>query len=106
MQAAQITATIATIKARDTGDNEDPRTELDLHANMVFLGAHAFIFESTNRTCNVQPFDPSLGIVSKKPIADSAVLYKLVNLPQFNSKFQVLLSVKPYLLVLLNFNQY
>ena len=76
MQAAQIAATIATITARDEGDNEDPSTELYSHANMVVLCAHAFIFESTNRTCNVQPFDPSLGIVSKKPIADSAVLYK------------------------------
>ena len=44
--------------ARDAVYNEDPRTELDYHANMVVLGAHAFIFESTNRTCNVQPFDP------------------------------------------------
>ena len=46
MQEAQISATIATITARDAGDNEDPRTELDSHDNMVVLGAHAFIFES------------------------------------------------------------
>ena len=76
MQAAQISATIATITERDAGDNEDPRTELDSHANMVFLGAHAFIFESTNRTCNVQPFDPSLGTASKIPIVDGAVVYE------------------------------
>ena len=68
MQAAQISATIATITARDAGDNEDPRTDLDSYANMVFLGAHAFIFESTNRTCNVQPFDPSLVIASKSQL--------------------------------------
>ena len=43
MQAAQIAATISTITARDAGDNEDPRTELDSHANMLILGAHAFI---------------------------------------------------------------
>ena len=61
MQAAKITATIAKITARNAGDNEDPRTELDSHVNMVVIGAHAFIFESTNRTCNVQPFDTSLG---------------------------------------------
>ena len=61
MQAAQIAATIATITARDAGDNEDPRIEIDSHANMVVLGAHAFIFVSKNRICNVQPFDPSLG---------------------------------------------
>ena len=44
MQAAQFSATVATITARDAGDNEDPRTELDSHAKMVVLGAHAFIF--------------------------------------------------------------
>ena len=76
MQAAQIAATIATITARDAGDNEDPSTELDLHANMFVLGAHAFIFESKNRTCNVQPFDPSLGTASKIPIVDGAVVYE------------------------------
>ena len=43
---------------------------------MVFLGAHVLIFESTNRTCNVQPFDPSLGIALKIPIVDGAVVYK------------------------------
>ena len=43
---------------------------------MVVLGAHAFIFESTNRTCNVQPFDPSLGTASKIPIVDGAVVYE------------------------------
>ena len=74
MQAAQIADTIATITARDAGDNEDPSTELDLHANMFVLGAHAFIFESTKRTCNVQTFDPSLGIASKIPIVDGAVV--------------------------------
>ena len=75
MQAAQISDPIATITARDAGDNEDPRTELDSNANMVVLDAHAFIFESTKLTCNVQPFDPSLEIASKIPIVDGAVVY-------------------------------
>ena len=43
---------------------------------MVVLGAHAFVFESTKRTCNVQPFDPSLGTASKIPIVDGAIVYK------------------------------
>ena len=76
MQASQIAATIATITARDAGDNEYPRTELDYHAKMVICGAHAFIFESTNRTCNVHPFDPSLGIAPKIPTMDGAVVYE------------------------------
>ena len=48
----------------------------DSHANMVVLGAYAFIFESTNRTCNVHPFNPSLGTASKISIVDVAVVYK------------------------------
>ena len=48
MQASQISATIVTITERDAGDNEDPRTELYSHANMVVLGANACIFDSTN----------------------------------------------------------
>ena len=75
MQAAQIAVTIATITARYARDNEYPRTELDSHVNMDVLGAHAFIFEYTNRTCNVQPFDPNIGTVSKIPIVDGAVVY-------------------------------
>ena len=76
MQEDQNFATIATITARDAGDNEDLRTDMDSHANMVVLVADAFIFESTNRTCNVQPFDPSLGTSSKIPIVDGAVVYE------------------------------
>ena len=43
---------------------------------MVVLCAHAFIFESTNRTCNFQPFDPTLGTASKFPIVDGAIVYE------------------------------
>ena len=43
---------------------------------MVVLGTHVFIFESTNRTCNVQLFDPSLGTASKIPIVYGAIVYK------------------------------
>ena len=91
MQAAQIAATIATITARDEGDNEDPSTELDYHTNMVVLGAHAFIFESTNRTCNFQPFDPSLGTASKIPSVDGAVVYKCLYIITYTA-----LAKQPY----------
>ena len=79
MQSAQIAATIATITTRDAGYNEDPSTELDSHANMFVLGSHAFIFESTNRTCHFHPFDPSLGTASKIPILDGTVVYECTN---------------------------
>ena len=44
-----------------------PRSELDSHANMVVLGKHAFIFESSGRTCNVRPFSEELGIAENVP---------------------------------------
>ena len=34
----------------------DPHTELDSHANMVVLGKHAYIFDSTEKTCNVKTY--------------------------------------------------
>jgi len=54
----------------------DPRTELESHANMVVLGASAFIFELTNRFCNVQPFDSKLGTSHDVPIVDGALAYE------------------------------
>ena len=42
---------------------------------MVVLGKDAFIFESTGRTCNVEPFSPELGIAQNIPIVDAAIAY-------------------------------
>ena len=42
---------------------------------MVVLGRDAFIFESTGRTCNVEPFSPDLGIAKNIPIVDAAIAY-------------------------------
>ena len=42
----------------DSHSNDISTSELDSHANMVVLGKDAFIFESTGRTCNVEPFFP------------------------------------------------
>ena len=50
----------------------DPRTELDSHANMVVLGASAFIFESTGRFCN----ESKLGTSHDVPIVDGALTYE------------------------------
>ena len=54
---------------------EDPRVELDSHANMVVVGSHSFVFESSGKTCNVRPFMPSLGTASNVPIVDAAVAF-------------------------------
>ena len=53
----------------------DPRTRLDSHANMVVLGLYSFVFESTGRTYNVQPFSTDLGIAKDIPIVDGALAY-------------------------------
>ena len=43
---------------------------------MVLLGKDSYVFDGIqNRTCNVQPFDPSLGISRKIPIIDGAIAY-------------------------------
>ena len=65
----------------------DPRSELDSHANMVVLGKHAFIFESSGRTCNVRPFSEELGIAENVPIFDGAIAYDC----PFSSKSYILI---------------
>jgi hypothetical protein len=56
-------------------DSADPHSKLDLHANMIVIGCHAFIFEQTGRTCNVQPFSSDLGIAKNVPVVDTAIAY-------------------------------
>ena len=53
----------------------DPRTELDTHVNMCVLGRHAYIFETTGKTCDVSPFMDELGITKDVPIVDGAIAY-------------------------------
>ena len=41
----------------------DSRLEIDTHANMVVLGKNCFIFYTVHgRTCDVEPFNQSLGV--------------------------------------------
>ena len=42
---------------------------------MVVLGQNAFVFESTEWTCNVQPFTYDLGVASNVPIVDGAIAH-------------------------------
>ena len=51
------------------------RYELDSHANMIVLGKECFIFESTSKTCNVEPFSTDLGIAQDIPVIDAALAY-------------------------------
>ena len=74
---AGFSIVVANVSARAFQDgNEDSRTELDSHANMVVLGSNAYIFESSGRTCNVKPFDSKLGTSTNIPIVDGAICYE------------------------------
>jgi hypothetical protein len=53
---------------------ENPRTELDSHANMAVLGKNCFVFERTGRHCDVSAFSPSIETTSL-PIVDAVIVY-------------------------------
>ena len=55
--------------------SDDPRTYLDSHANMVVLGSNFFVFESTGRIFNVQPFTSDLGIAKNVSIVDGSLAH-------------------------------
>ena len=68
VNATQIASGIADVAV-------NPRSELDSHANMVVIGKHSFVFESTGKTCNVKPFCDELGMAKDIPIVDAAIAY-------------------------------
>ena len=70
-----IQSSISSASVTSQSESADPRTELDSHANMIVLGKHSYIFESTGKTCNVKPFTSELGIASNVPIVDGAIAY-------------------------------
>jgi hypothetical protein len=60
----------------DVTEPIDPRTELDSHANMVVLGSNCFVFDNIHgNTCEVEPFDKTLGTAKQVPIVDAAISY-------------------------------
>ena len=63
----------------DSTHSENSTSELDSHANMIVLGNYAFIFETTGRTCNVEPFATELGVAQNVPIVDAAIDYDCVH---------------------------
>ena len=75
MPNAHISEVILTPTSDIEASSDDARKELDSHANMVFLGSNSFVFESTGRTCNVQPFSSNLGVANDIPIIDRDLAY-------------------------------
>ena len=53
--------------------SDDPRKELDSYASMVVLGPNSFLFDSTRRTCNVQPFSSDLDMTMNSQIVDGTL---------------------------------
>ena len=43
---------------------------------MVVLGKNCFVFDGVHgKTCDVEPFDPSIGTTKKVPVVDAAITY-------------------------------
>ena len=55
-------------------EEELSRTELDSHANMPFVGHHAYIISDTGRIADVNAFTPDYDAM-QVPIVDAAVQY-------------------------------
>ena len=92
---------IATSNTRQESNAPQGRSEVDSHANMVLLGKDSYIFDGVqNRTCNVQPFDPSLGISRKIPIIDGAIAYDC----PFSMKTYIFIFKNALLIPTLNHN--
>ena len=70
--------------------DEDSRTKLDSHSNIVVVGMHAYILNYTGHTAKVIPFTSSYDALKNVPIIDAIIVY---NFP---------LSGKTYLLVCYN----
>lgn len=51
------------------------KTELDTHDNMIVLGNEYFSFETTGKTCNIEPSSSGLGIDQNIPIVDAVLAY-------------------------------
>ena len=78
---AHVVAFIGQAKAEVTQvttnehDASDARTELDSSANMVVVGHHAYILNTSGRTAQVSPFTPEYEALKEVPIVDAVVAY-------------------------------
>ena len=55
---------------------------------MVLLGRDTYVFDGIQgKTCNVQPFDPSIGTAKSIPIVDGAIAYEC----QYTHKVYILI---------------
>ena len=66
---------IASATSGDYNNDIGSRTELDSHANMVVVGNNATVFDTTGKTCTVNSFSESAGMLKHVPIVDAVVAY-------------------------------
>ena len=73
---AKIFATNATNEEDEhLEEEEDSRTELDSHANMVVVGRNAVVIQESGDTVDVRPFSPDYQALKKMQVVDAAVKY-------------------------------
>ena len=92
-----IRSIISSVKANVSdvvGYESIPCTELDSHANMMVLGKHSFIFESTGKTCLVRLFSEEMEIADDVAIVDGAIAY---DDPDTGKTYVVLVRNAPYI---------
>ena len=72
----RISSLIASSTIDADSDYPDPRTELEIHANMMVIGRNCFVVDEIHgKFCNVEPFDPSIGTSKKVPVVDASIAY-------------------------------
>ena len=79
LQPKRVTFTNPVAKSIVSSVNEiqnESRTELDSHANMVVIGCESMVIGwIEGKTYSAIPFDPSIGCVKSVPIIDAALAY-------------------------------
>ena len=73
--AAAIARASTSQVSADSVMKPNGRTELEYHANMVVVGIHAYILNSSGRIAQVSPFTPEYKSLKEVPIIDAAVAY-------------------------------
>ena len=73
--AAEIMRASTSQVSADAVMEPNAKTELDYHANMLVLGRHDYILNSSGRTSQVIPFTPEYESLQEVPIVDATVAY-------------------------------
>ena len=70
-----ISDLVAALSNSSDAPLDDPKSELDSHANMIVLGKYLFFFEWSSKSCTVNSFNDCLGSVRDVPIINADTAY-------------------------------